>query len=149
MNIDITNITTKAISIWNTCKPTLIKAGKAAAGIAITALAKAGIEKLGIDLGSFIQIGGASSSNVLNFIPAQQYDPENAKEQAMYSVYKGAMRMNSDYFRCDEASRIMKLAKDTDDKTRMFAAKLLSDMAQAMNSSYYASVVNSYITRLA
>lgn len=146
MTIDFTKITTKAISVWNNCKPTLIKAGKAAIGVAISALAKTGLEKLGID---FNMQGTSNSGSIVNLIPVQQYEPESPREQAMYAVYKGAMKMNSDYYRCEEAGRILKLAKDADDKTKMFAAKLLSDVAQSMNSSFYSSTINSYIMRLA
>lgn len=144
MKIDFTKITTGCVNTWNACKPTVIKAGKVAVGVIVTALAKAGLEKLGVDLSV-----SSSSGQVLNFIPPQQYTPVGSKQEAMYAMYKPAMRMTSDYYRTEEAEKIFKMAKAcTDDATKAFAVKLLSDMAASMNSSYYSSEVNNYISRM-
>ena len=145
MKIDFAKIGEKTVTLWNTYKPELIKAGKLAVGAIITALTKTGLEKLGISSADV-----PSTSNVINFTPSyKSYSPETAKESGMYAIYRPAMRMNSDYYRKNEAEKIYVMAKNGTDDEKKFAIDLLSDLASAMSSSYYSGEVLDYIKILA
>jgi len=149
MKIDITKITTKAASIWENVKPAVIKGGKTAAGILVAALAKCGLEKLGIDADIFNTTSKNGTGNILYFPTSKNFNPETSKQKVMYSIYKSTINGNSDWAMLIDARKIAEIAKDSgEDSDINFAIDLISEIAGSMRDAFYVNRANDILMQM-
>ena len=149
MKIDITKITTKASSIWENVKPAVIKGGKTAAGILVAALAKCGLEKLGIDTDIFNTTSKSGTGNLLYFPTSKNFNPETPKQKVMYSIYRSTINGNSDWSMLIDARKIAEIAKDSsEDSDINFAIDLISEIASSMRDAFYVNRANDILMQM-
>lgn len=69
---------------------------------------------------------------------------------AINAVLMQAIRQPSEYYKCEDAKKIYKIAKKSSSpKVRAHAINALSKVSGNMTSAYYATTVSEYITELA
>lgn len=79
--------------------------------------------------------------------------PVNSTQTAIYSVYKNALSLDSDYYKSSEVKRIYNIVKSApvgsiDDSTKSYAIDAMTGIQSNMTSSYYKSDVSRYIDAL-
>lgn len=150
MKINMANITTKAVTIWNNSKPVIIKAGKITAGVLLSALAKCGLEKLGIDTDIFNTTTENGTDNILYFPGVRKsFDPKTHEQKIMYSIYKTTIEKNNDWYKLNDARKIAQIANDSDEiSDTNFAIDLISEIASSMRDSYKKDLANDILMQM-
>ena len=149
--MDIKKVSAKAIDIFNDWKPSIIKGLKLTAGVLVAAMAKSGLEKVGINLDVPASTSKGSSS-LLYFsqtCPYKTFEPETITEKKMYSIYNRAMSDKDEWWKLQDTKDIFELAKTTSlENERNFATDLITEIAGSITDRFYANRINDILMKM-
>lgn len=79
--------------------------------------------------------------------------PKNSYQTGIFSIYKNAISLDSDYYKLEEVKRIYKTIKNApldaiDDETRSYAIEAITGIQISISSAYYKSECSKYIDGL-
>lgn len=78
--------------------------------------------------------------------------PATALQSAIYSIYKNAIGMSSDYYKCAECEKIANIIENSgdkaDDAAKSYAIEAISAIQDTISSSYYRGECTDYINAI-